>query len=105
MLAVVKTLQVDLVEMNKPDEWIIYNEVAFWDFNALCSTTYNAIPMKWITKGLDLNAFGLELISFGSKDHSIKAVYQDLLTKVGTPVTRKVFSCIIDSVKSRASGW
>ena len=58
-----------------------------------------------LKKGLDLNAFGLELISIGSKDHSIKAVYQDLLTKFRTLVTRKVFSCIIDSVESRASGW
>ena len=50
MLAVVKTLQADLVEMNKPNEWIVYNEVAFWDFNALYSAIYNAIPMKWIKK-------------------------------------------------------
>ena len=41
-----------------------YTEATFWDFNALISQTHDSIPMKWTLDELDLNAEGVEYLTF-----------------------------------------
>jgi hypothetical protein len=52
---------------------------------------------------LDLNASAVEFLSFEPKDYSIPACFKDPVTKSEVPVTREVYSAIIDSVKEQAS--
>jgi hypothetical protein len=102
-LAGMKTLQKDLNEMYK-GERTAFTHHAFWDFNALVPGHHNTIPMKWVTDELDLNSSGVEYLSFKPKDHSIRAVFRDHVTKVCSLVTREVFATIVSSAKTQASG-
>jgi hypothetical protein len=103
-LAAVKILQKDLIEMYAVGDKTAYTQPAFWDFNALVSQTHDSIPMKWTSDELDLNASGVEYLTFEPKDCSIKATFRDPVTKTPIPVTREVWTCIIDSIKAQASG-
>ena len=85
-------------------EMIAYTQATFWDFNALISQTHDSIPMKWTSNELDLNAEGVEYLTFEPKDHNIKTTYRDSITKTPIPVMREVWTCIIDSIKIQASG-
>jgi hypothetical protein len=94
-------LKRDMMEMYI-DEATAFSQPSFWDFNALMNDTHDAIPTTWTTKALDLNASRVEYLCFSPKDHSIKATFRDLVTNQAIPVTREVFSAIIDSVKTQA---
>ena len=65
--------------------------------------THDSIPLKWVTNNLDLNASGVEYLAFVSKDHTIWATYRDLVTMDSILVTCKVYTTIIDLVKSQAT--
>ena len=81
-----------------------FTQPLFWDFNALCTASHDAIPTKWVTDDLDLNALSVEYLAFQPKDHSIPAIFRDPVTKQSIPMTREVFSSIIDTVKVQAKG-
>jgi hypothetical protein len=80
-LAGVKRLQKDLNDMYK-EERTAFIQHAFWDFNALVLGHHDAIPMMWVTDALDLNSSSVEYLSFSPKDHNIRAIFRDLVTKV-----------------------
>jgi hypothetical protein len=66
-LVAIKKLQLDLTRMYI-EETTKFKSEAFWDFNALVEVRYDAIPMKWVTEEeLDLNATGIEFLSFELK--------------------------------------
>jgi hypothetical protein len=97
-LAAVKQLQMDLAR-HYLDNKTKYTQESFWDFNALCDARHDVIPMKWVTEDLDLNASGVEFLSFSPKDHSIPACFKDPVTKHEARVTREIYAAIIDSVQ------
>jgi hypothetical protein len=57
-----------------------------------------------VTDELDLNSSGVEYLSFSPKDHNIRAVFRDLVTKIYNLVPREVFAAIISSAKTQALG-
>jgi hypothetical protein len=59
--------------------------------------------MTWVTGELDLNSSGVEYLSFSPKDHNIRAIFKDPVTKVCSLVTREVFVAIVSSAKTQAS--
>lgn len=61
---------------------------------------HDAISMKWVTNALDLNADGVEYLSFESTGHNIWETYRDTITWIGTPTTPDVHAAIINFVKS-----
>jgi hypothetical protein len=81
-----------------------FTQPGFWDFNAIINCTNDAIPTRWVTDDLDLNASGVEYLIFTPKDHNIKATFCYPVTKQPIPMTREVFVSIIDSVKAQAKG-
>jgi hypothetical protein len=58
-----------------------------------------------MTNELNLNSSGVKYLSFEPKDHSIRAICKDLVTKVCGPVTQELFAAIVNSTKTQASGW
>jgi hypothetical protein len=64
---------------------IAFKQEAFWNFYALLSRHHDVIPMKWVTNELDLNSLGVEYLSFEPKDHSIRTVFRDPVTKLCNP--------------------
>ena len=61
--------------------------------------------LKWVTEEeLDLNASGIEFLSFELKGHSVRAIFKDLVKKATYPVTRDVYACIVVGMKVQVSG-
>jgi hypothetical protein len=81
-----------------------FSQPAFWDFNALCNATHDAILIRWVTDDLDLNSFGVEYRVFTPKDHVFRATFCDPVMQEPTLVTREVFASIIETVKAQAKG-
>ena len=53
---------------------------------------------------LHVNVEGVEYLTFEPKDNNIIATYGDSITKTLILVTREVWTCIINSIKTQASG-
>ena len=98
-----KIFQEDLNDMYK-EEQSAFTQEAFRDFNVLLLGHYNAIPMKWVIDELDLNSSGVEYLSFELKDHNIRAVCKDSITKICSLVTQEIFAAIVNSTKTQALG-
>ena len=102
-LVAVKKLQMDLQKLYV-EEKTQFTQELFWDFNALIGTRHDCIPMKWVTDELDLNLEGVEFLSFErGTGYSIRAMYRDPVTKEEVPITRDIFTTLVDGVKSQAT--
>jgi hypothetical protein len=102
-LIAVKKLQLDLNQWYTEEKFAYFQE-CFGDFNVLAETRHDSIPMKWEVDELDLNASGIEFLTFDVKSNNIRAVYLDLVTKWASPVTREVFVVILEGVKKQPTG-
>jgi hypothetical protein len=73
-LAAVKQLQTNLAK-HYVDSKSKYSQEDFWDLNALCEARHDVILMNWVTEDLDLNASGVEFLSFEPKDYNIPTCF------------------------------
>jgi hypothetical protein len=77
----------------------------FWDFKTLIHVQHDVIPMKWVTNPLDLNLNGRKYLCFESApNHNIQAIHSHTVTKMSSPITKKVYATIIDWIKIVAIG-
>jgi hypothetical protein len=61
--------------------------------------------MKWVTNPLDLNSDGRKYLCFESApNHNIQAIHHYPITKMSSPITKKVYTTIIDEIKIVATG-
>jgi hypothetical protein len=66
---------------------------------------HDVIPMKWVTNPLYLNSNGRKYLCFEpALNHNIQAIHRHLVTKMSSPITKKVYTTIIDGIKIVAIG-
>ena len=53
----------------------MYIQEAFWDFNALMEVKYDVIPMKQVTRELDLNVDDVEFLAFDTAFEQFAAIH------------------------------
>jgi hypothetical protein len=103
-LAFVQVLKNDLHRLYL-DVKTMFTQEIFWDFNMLVEVRHDQIPMKWTAEEFDLNLEGVEFLTFepGVK-YSMHAIYKDPVTRAPIPVTKDIFTAIVDGVKAQTSG-
>jgi hypothetical protein len=61
--------------------------------------------MKWMTNPLNLNSNGTKYLCFEpAPNHNIQAIHCHPITKMASPITKKIYTTIIDGIKIVAIG-
>lgn len=61
---------------------------------------HDVIRMKWVTNPLDLDSNGRKYFCFEpTPNHNIQAIHRHPITKMSSPITKKVYTTIIDGIK------
>ena len=102
-LASVQVLKNDLHRLYLDVKTMFPQEI-FWDFNMLVEVRHNQIPMKWMAEEFDLNLDGVEFLTFKPRtEYSMHAIYKDPVTRAPIPITKDIFTAIVDGVKAQTS--